>query len=116
VIEEKTFKRLKGNLYMIYVGLSDRALRKLFIHNDIQIFDKVVHPCKAKEYANMLNNSKKDYILYDTNIMDYIDINKLIFVNNDLSTIPFIKKFKEELHYMFPGEIILNMLNSETDF
>lgn len=52
---------------MIYVGLSDRALRKLFIHNDIQIFDKVVHPCKAKEYANMLNNSKKDYILYRYN-------------------------------------------------
>lgn len=101
---------------MIYIGLSDKALMNFSKNKGIQLFNEIVHPCKAKEYANMLNNSKKDYILYDTNIMDYIDINKLIFVNNDLSTILFIKKFKEELHYMFPGEIILNMLNSETDF
>ena len=101
---------------MIYVGLSDKALMNFSENKGIKLFDETVHPCKAKEYANMLNNSKKDYILYDTNIMDYIDINKLVFVNDDLSTILFIKKFKEELHYMFPGEIILNMLNSKTDY
>lgn len=94
---------------MIYVGLSDETLTNfLKVNKNVRLFTKTIHPCKAKKYAEILNNSDKDYVLYDTNIIDYINLDKLMFVKNDLSTILFNDEFKEELTYMFPGEIILN--------
>lgn len=96
---------------MIFVSINDTNLLKFKENHtelNLKLFEETVHPCNAKKKAQELNESETNYILYDTVIMDYIDSDKLFYVNNNGESILFRDKFKEKLKYMYTGEIMLN--------
>lgn len=92
---------------MIYIG-SKEACENYAKKNNINFFNDLVHPSEAEEKAHDLEQSEKDFICYNTVILDFINPRNIIFINDDLSIENFFEKFNKEINYMYPGEIILN--------
>lgn len=68
-----------------------------------------VHPTKIQDTVSKFLNDFKDsnaYIVtYNTSALDYVPVDNIIYIDENLTAIPFKEKFKEKLIYMFPGEI-----------
>jgi hypothetical protein len=96
---------------MIYIGLSNEEVESFINKNkNIKILNFNSHPKFAKQFANKINY-EEDYVIYNIIVLDYIPVDKIMFINKDGSTIKFRDKFQNELNYMYPGEIIYNKIS-----
>lgn len=103
---------------MIYVSDSEEGLIKLDKKIQLTRFTDVegTHPSKAEDIATELCKIVKENniecVLYNTVVMDYIDLDLLVYVDNAGNTYSFKERFKEQLCIpLYPGEILLNINN-----
>lgn len=103
---------------MIYVSNLEEGLFKLAKKIQLTKFTDVegIHPSKAKDIATamceIVRKNNVECVLYNTVVMDYVDLDLLMYVDNAGNTYSFKEKFKEQLCIpLYPGEILLNMNN-----
>ena len=90
---------------MIYTALSEKHINNSKYSNLPEI--RCTHPRHAKSIGIDISSSLCDFICYDTVLLDYIDIDKIVFIDDNGDEFHFNDKFKKELEYMNAGEIIL---------
>ena len=68
-----------------------------------------VHPTKIEACVSKFLNDLKEsdiYVLtYNTTALDYVPVDNIIYIDENLTELSFKEKFEEKLIYMFPGEI-----------
>lgn len=71
------------------------------------------HTClrenQVKQFLSEHQGERTEWVFYDTLAMDYVPIEMLKFIDDRGEVHDFTEKFKSELEYMYPGEVILNL-------
>lgn len=93
---------------MIYTALSEEHMAKYLLSKSFVVYEMREHPRHSKVEAEKLQQREGCIIVYEPCVLDYIDPEKLMFVDMNGNVCKFSSYFKEELKYMFPGEIVLN--------
>lgn len=91
---------------MVYTALDDEYIKGTK-YEKLKVIT-ISHPKFARKVAEELNNSNEDCICYDSVILDYIDPDNLMLIDVNKAVYKFNEVYKDDLHYMFPGEVLLH--------
>ncbi len=96
---------------MLYVS-RDKHQLMLYVNSHPELgivkIPEFLHYTEMEKYANLVSWEKKNFYTYETVLMDYVNPQLIRYVKDKDTILNFAEVFKNDLNYMYPGEIMLS--------